>query len=974
MLAQSTLPRNRAVLPSLVCAALLAVAVLPMSRWITPASTISVQPQTSAISAHLPISFVPNRGQTASDVRFTARASTGTIEFRDSGLSLRIPGSEAEGAPSLLDMEFVNSSASVRIEQGTLLPGTMSYYAGSDPEKWRAGLPTYSSITYSSLYPGIDLEYAGDRSNLKGTYKVAPNADPARIRWSYPGASKLSIATNGDLLIAQHPAPRKDNPAPTELTELAPVAWQEINGQKQPVAASYAIDQNTVGFRLGEYNHDYPLVIDPVLTYSTYFGGFARDTGVGIGLDAQGNLYVGGTSFSTDLQYGNLMIAKLSPDGQSILYQVDFGGSRSESATAIVATPGGELYISGTTNSSDYPILNPLQPAFRPVVLTKFDTNGFMLYSTHFGGLAVDSSLDLALDTQDNLYIAGVTDSDDFPLVNPIQSTLGGLSDGYLAKLNSSGTSIIYATYLGGMYNEEIDRVFVDPGGNAYITGGTGSPNFPTTPNTYQPSFVGDNDAFVAKISASGSDLSWSTFLSGGSDSGFGIAADDQGYVFVTGYAGTQSFPTTPGSFQPYFHGTGDAFVAKLTPNAGAIVYSTLLGGSGVFPHGEDYGVDLVVDSQGYAYVTGVTSSEDFPTVNAVQDQYGGLHDAFVAKFTPDGSDAVYSTYLGGTYVLQGGSGDDEGEGIVLDAQGNVVVGGTARSGDFPLANPVMSEIQGTADYFISRIADTNPSATPTPGISVTPQASPTAGTPGPTATGQPSVVSSATPAASATAAPTASPTACAIRFVDVPANSTFQSYITCLACQGIVSGYACGGPGEPCPGPYFRPGSTITRGQLAKIVAQAAAFDNDPGPQIYEDVPPGSTFYTWVNVLSAYNIMQGYPCGSSGEACGPANLPYFRPGLNATRGQIAKIVSNALGYSNEPTAQSFEDVPNTSTFYLWVERLAGRGIISGYPCGTGMEPCSPGNRPYFRPSGNVTRGQASKIISVAFFPGCSSR
>jgi hypothetical protein len=200
-------------------------------------------------------------------------------------------------------------------------------------------------------------------------------------------------------------------------------------------------------------------------------------------------------------------------------------------------------------------------------------------------------------------------------------------------------------------------------------------------------------------------------------------------------------------------------------------------------------------------------------------------------------------------------------------------------------------------------------------------------------------------------------------QFSDVPPDNTFYPQIMCLVCQGIVSGYADG---------TFRPNAEVTRGQLSKIVSNAAGYNDDPGPQIFADVPPTHTFYNWVNRLATRGHIGGYPCGGTGEPCGPGNLPYFRPGANATRGQISRIVSNAAGFNGTPPGPTFEDVPPTNPFYLWIERLTQRGIMSGYPCGGTGEPCGPpDNKPYFRWANNATRGQTSKIVANTFFPVC---
>ncbi|MBF6613144.1 MAG: S-layer homology domain-containing protein [Chloroflexi bacterium] len=281
--------------------------------------------------------------------------------------------------------------------------------------------------------------------------------------------------------------------------------------------------------------------------------------------------------------------------------------------------------------------------------------------------------------------------------------------------------------------------------------------------------------------------------------------------------------------------------------------------------------------------------------------------------------------------------------------------------------------IVGDAGTMLHYTDDGTPSATST-------------GTATGTATTQPTETGTASPTGTATALMTtatatasATPQACSIQFTDVPPSSTFYSYVQCLACRGIMSGYECGGTGEPCDGqnnPYFRPGNNITRGQLSKIVSNAAGYNDPPAGQSFEDVAPNSTFYPYIERMTTRGVMGGYPCGGAGEPCNPpANRPYFRPQNNATRGQISKIVSNAAGYNDPPAGQSFEDVPPSNPFYGWIERLAGRSIMGGYPCGGAGEPCNPpANRPYFRPQNNATRGQVSKIVSNAFFPNCQTR
>jgi hypothetical protein len=200
------------------------------------------------------------------------------------------------------------------------------------------------------------------------------------------------------------------------------------------------------------------------------------------------------------------------------------------------------------------------------------------------------------------------------------------------------------------------------------------------------------------------------------------------------------------------------------------------------------------------------------------------------------------------------------------------------------------------------------------------------------------------------------------MHFTDVPGSNAFYGQIMCLSCMGMMSGYS---------DETFRPDALVTRGQLAKIVANTAGFTDTPIQQTFEDVPEGSTFYMYIERMAVNGVLGGYPCGGPGEPCGPENRPYFRPGAFATRGQISKIVSNAAGLADPPGEQLFEDVAPGSAFYNFVQRLAVRDVMSGYPCGGSGEPCGSGNLPYFRPGANATRGQTSKIVANTFYPDC---
>jgi uncharacterized delta-60 repeat protein len=362
----------------------------------------------------------------------------------------------------------------------------------------------------------------------------------------------------------------------------------------------------------------------------------------------------------------------------------------------------------------------------------------------------------------------------------------------------------------------------------------------------------------------------------------------------------------------------------------------------GEFPGHDDFAFGVAIRSDGRIIAAG-SSETDSSTSPPV--------DFALFRLNSDGTpDTTFGP--GGRLTTDFSGGNDAAHALVLQTDGKIVAAGYA------------SNTFGT-DFGLARyVYDAPPTATPTR-------------TPTRTATPTPSVTGTP-PTATPTPPPSSTPTACALQFTDIPVTNTFYSFVRCLACRTIISGYQCGGEGEPCDpnnNSYFRPNVNVTRGQIAKIVSNSAGYSEDPNPQIYEDVLPNNTFYQWINRLSRRGHMGGYPCGTvDAEPCSPPdNHPYFRPFADATRGQLAKIVSNAAGFNDTPPGQIFADVPPEHGFFVWIQRLASRGIMGGYPCGGEGEPCDDQNRPYFRPFNNVTRGQTSKIVAGAFFPNCQT-
>ena len=470
--------------------------------------------------------------------------------------------------------------------------------------------------------------------------------------------------------------------------------------------------------RWGPYDPTRPLVIDPVLSYSSYLGGNSSEAGLGVAVDASGNIYLTGETFSTDFPTtvgalqtssggGNdAFVMKLNPAGPNLVYSTYFGGSGFESAKGIELDALGNAYITGETRSTDFPATpgayKTTLGGSRDAFVAKVNPSGSaLIYATYVGGGGIDEGFGIAVDGAGNAYITGGTQSGDFPTtLGAFQTTIGG-RDAFVTKVNANGTALIYSTYLGGNLgvgggSDDGQGIAVDASGNAYVTGQAVSTNFPTTPGAFQTTFGGFADAYVTKVNDAGTGLVYSTYLGGSaSEEGFGIAVDASGKAYVTGETVSTNFPTTPGAPQTTFGGgTGDAFVTKLNDTGTGVVYSTYLGGDG-----SDNGRDIAVDASGNASITGKTFSTNFPTTpDALQTTSGGSVDAIVTKLNTAGDALMYSSYFGG-------SSQDEGFAIAVDGAGNAYVAGLTKSINLPTANPLQAAYGGGFnDAFVAKI------------------------------------------------------------------------------------------------------------------------------------------------------------------------------------------------------------------------------------------------------------------------------
>jgi hypothetical protein len=622
------------------------------------------------------------------------------------------------------------------------LPGKVNYFIGNNPERWRKDLRTYRKVVSSNVYPGIDMVHRGNQRQLEYDFVVAPGADPGDIRLSFSGMQKMHLDGGGDLVLT--------TPA-GEVRQHKPYLYQEKAGVKQAVAGGYVLKgSNEIAFAVGSYDASLPLVLDPVLAYSTYLGGNVNDEGRGIAVDAAGNAYIAGVtaSPSTFPKVGGIpmvnggldaFVSKLNAIGDTLIYSTFLGDEASESADGIAVDDSGHAYVTGYTRSPNFPTTSG---GYRRVInagnysafVTRLNANGnALVYSTFLGGnttsppggVVQQEGLGIAVDSTGHAYVTGWTTTVDFPLLNGYQGSNSGQIDAFVTKLNTSAAgpaSLVYSTYLGGGGIDHGTGIAVDSLGHAYVTGRTdsgGTAPFPTF-NAVQGTLAGGVDAFVAKVDTmvSGvSSLVYSTYLGGGLTENpnlpwpGGIAVDSMGHVYVTGSTNSWSssatpFPTTPDAYQATTVGVGDldAFLTKLNPAGTAIVYSTFFGGTG-----NDVGRGVAVDSTGHAYLTGEAGSTDFPSRNAVQPVFGGgTTDAFVAKLDTDASgDAslISSTFLGSNHA-------ELGFGIALDSSGNAYITGKTNSAGIATDGAYQTSLGNAPggalyDAFVAKIEET---------------------------------------------------------------------------------------------------------------------------------------------------------------------------------------------------------------------------------------------------------------------------
>jgi hypothetical protein len=645
----------------------------------------------------LPLSFVPNAGQTDTRVRYSAQSGGRSFYFttREAVFSFA-----AKSKGLVLRLAFLGGSPQTAITGRMPESGRVHYLIGNDPAKWHTDLPTYGEVIYRDLWPGIDLLFRGENGQLTYEFLLRAGARLQDIRLAYRGAKRLSVDHDGNLTI---------HTSLGSITDTRPVTYQLIEGKRVQVASRFALQRHakaSYGFTVGAYDHSRDLIVDPGLVYSTYLGGSGDDGANAIAVDSAGQAYIAGWTYSpTDFpttsgvyQRANkggedTFVTKLNSSGSALVYSTYLGGTLDEPywSASIAVDSAGYAYVAGTTLSPDFPTtpgaFQTSLKGFYNAFVTKLSRDGSnLVYSTYLGGSVYDGAYysdAIAVDCHGNAYVTGFANSPDFPTTpGAYQPSLKGPENAFVTKLNINGTGLVYSTLLGGSSYDSATGIAIDRDGEAYVTGYTYSTDFPTR-NPYQSTNHGGANAFVTELNSSGTDLVYSTYLGGtGFDAGGAIAVDWSGAVYVAGDAGSTDFPTTPGAFQrTYGGGADDVFVTKLNKTGSALVYSTYLGGTL-----DDYANAIAVDTAGQAYVTGATNSANFPTTPGAYDTtYNGdvvpaafsYGDAFVTKLNSQGTALIYSTYLGGI-------GDDFGLGIAVDCARKVYVTGSTNSPNFP--------------------------------------------------------------------------------------------------------------------------------------------------------------------------------------------------------------------------------------------------------------------------------------------------
>ncbi|HWE50288.1 MAG TPA: SBBP repeat-containing protein [Bryobacteraceae bacterium] len=653
-----------------------------------------------------------NRGQAAPGIRFTGSGPGFKAWFEDRAVVL-------QQGPAAVRITFAgrtNITAPESVPE-TDTGARANYLRGTDPAHWQTGIPLYSEIVYKGLWPGVDLIYRADGDGVKAEYRLARGVPVDEIRLRFD--RDVRIEADGILRVPGEAG---------DFVEDKPALYQNIEGRQRPVdGAFHRYADGTIGFETAEYDRAQPLVIDPAIIASGYFGGSSQLSITAVGVDLYNDVVVAGWTSSTDLPASGVrtkngggvdaFVASFTPNGAALSWCTYLGGSSDDRAFGLAIDPNRNIYITGWTSSSNFPLAGALQTRLsgtRDAFVAKLDPAGHtLIYSTYLGGTGVDSGNAITLDANNAAVIAGDTTSTNLAVTaRAFQTRSAGAQDTFLAKLSPAGNSLVFMTYLGGSGNDHASSVKLDGSGNVFAGGYTYSVNFPTK-LPYQPRTGGGQDGFVSKLSPSGTTLLFSTYIGGsGGSAGLpeevnSLCVDLLGNVVVAGITPSANFPVTAGALQTIFGGETDGFIARYS-GTGGLLDSTFVGGA------LTDGINAIaLDYHGDPYVTGYTVSQDFPVQRALQTTNLGSTNAFVVKLNNVLSNMIFGTYLGG-------SGSDSGTSIAVDAQTSIIIAGQTSSQDFPLAANLQSSLPATLTAFITKIAPSFTIAIDTQSVIVT--------------------------------------------------------------------------------------------------------------------------------------------------------------------------------------------------------------------------------------------------------------
>ncbi|MCP4220767.1 MAG: hypothetical protein GY765_39430 [bacterium] len=691
----------------------------------------------------VPIYFIANNGQVNQEVRYY----TGPSPHGSPGFTLWITDTElvcrrkiGENKPEITRLSFIGASAEKELLPLDKTTHRVNYFksrsrtpAKSNPGRKReplpgtdsfAGIATYEAVIFKNIYRQIDLKIYGKGNTIEYDWIIRPGGNPDDIRFQYHGVRETGLTPGGDLYVGKGPGnilhgkpfafQEKTAASPKRLLNPAadiisgtdgfkPNEQKNTNTITEVESRFEALPgSHTYGFKVNGYDRSLPLVIDPlILSFSTYLGVNAESSpAAGVCADSSGYVYVTGIVLGAEFPVKSafqetpggeydIYVTRFSPYGDSLMYSTFIGGTGDDYSGGIAVDSQGCAYITGYTYSEDFPTHNALYGTLKgnvDAVVVKLSANGAGLkFSTYLGGTSSDRGRDIAV-SGDYVYIAGDTRSGDFPLLLPLQGNPGSFMDAFLTRLTSTGSALVFSTYLGGNGLTRAGGMAVDTAGNVYMTGSTSAGNFPVK-NACQSSPGGGSDAFVGKFSPSGT-LEYSTFLGGAdNDDGKGVAVDAGGAAVVTGNTYSANFPTQ-NPYQRTLSGSRDAFVARIAAGGGSLIYSTYLGGNSE----GDIASAITVNYAGNAYVTGNTNSENFPSVDPLQTGLAGGTDVFICRFTPDGGALDFSTFFGGT-------GNDFPAAIALFGR-KIFITGYTGSRNFPTLNPYQGTYTGSSNLF----------------------------------------------------------------------------------------------------------------------------------------------------------------------------------------------------------------------------------------------------------------------------------